>query len=370
MMREDVAVERARRIFGGQLSSIRDRVRSGEVQRQAEKPEARPAPTSPVLNERVAPDDLAPAGLPRRTAPASPEAAELRVAQTTALEHGARAIDKILAGRDKEVTHEEAVGLEAIVLLTGRPALLIQDGKFFPAPAEWQVLEQHRSKIEGTLTSVGRIEVTGHPRYEWIGTGFLAGDDAVMTNRHVAVEFCRQAGGAKWGFITGIKPRIDFKEEFGSLKQAEYSISGVIGVHSVYDMALLKVTWKAGSAHPKALTVSSKPPKPVLGDDVYVVGYPAWDGRRNDPEPMTKIFSNIYNVKRLQPGKLMRLKGPIAYHDCSTLGGNSGSAVFDLQTQQIVGLHFSGLFQKDNQAVALWKLSKDPLLRKAKVNFV
>ena len=37
---------------------------------------------------------------------------------------------------------------------------------------------------------------------------------------------------------------------------------------------------------------------------MYVVGYPAWDGRRNEPEPMRRIFADIYNVKRLQPGEI------------------------------------------------------------------
>ncbi len=367
-MHKEVAIQRARLFFGGQLTSVRDRVRSGEVQWQAEDPELRRG-VQMTPRALVDVDDPAAAGLAGRIA-ARPEGKELRLAQTGALEQGARAIDKILAGRDLEVTHEEAVGLEAIVLLTGRPALLIQDGKFFAAPADWQILERYRPQIEATLNSVGRIDVIGHPNLEWIGTGFLAADNAIMTNRHVALEFCRQAGAAKWSFITGIKPSIDFKEEFGSLTKAEYLISGVIGIHPTLDMALLRVEWKLGGTNPVTLTVSAEPPKTLVGDDVYVVGYPAWDGRRNDPEPMAKIFSNIYNVKRLQPGKLIRLEGPIAYHDCSTLGGNSGSAVFDLQSQCIVGLHFGGLFQKDNQAVALWTLSHDPLLRKAKVNFV
>jgi hypothetical protein len=43
--------------------------------------------------------------------------------------------------------------------------------------------------------------------------------------------------------------------------------------------------------------------------------------------------------------------------------------VVDLETGQVVGLHFGGRFREANQAVALWKLTSDPLLKKAKVNF-
>ena len=38
-------------------------------------------------------------------------------------------------------------------------------------------------------------------------------------------------------------------------------------------------------------------------------------------------------------------------HDCSTLGGNSGSVLLDLQTGEAVGLHFAGLYLQDNFAV-------------------
>ncbi|MGI8423109.1 MAG: hypothetical protein ACR2NO_03160 [Chloroflexota bacterium] len=44
--------------------------------------------------------------------------------------------------------------------------------------------------------------------------------------------------------------------------------------------------------------------------------------------------------------------------------------MFALETQTVVGLHYGGEFQVGNNAVSLWKLAKDPLLKKAKVNFV
>ncbi|MCT7341310.1 hypothetical protein N5K55_13525 [Pseudomonas aeruginosa] len=38
-------------------------------------------------------------------------------------------------------------------------------------------------------------------------------------------------------------------------------------------------------------------------------------------------------------------------HDCSTLGGNSGSAVLSIDGGEVVGLHFGGQFRKTNYAV-------------------
>ena len=57
-------------------------------------------------------------------------------------------------------------------------------------------------------------------------------------------------------------------------------------------------------------------------------------------------------------------------HDCSTLGGNSGSPVVDLETHQVIGLHFGGRFGVRNYAVPLWMLAGDPLLREGELNFV
>lgn len=38
-------------------------------------------------------------------------------------------------------------------------------------------------------------------------------------------------------------------------------------------------------------------------------------------------------------------------HDCTTLGGNSGSPVLSLESGKVVGLHFAGRFGIGNSAV-------------------
>jgi S1-C subfamily serine protease len=387
MMRSDLAVKRAREIFGDQINDVQERVRSGELNRRAEPPSR--AKAKAVIAEEVPsagttelPTGGPPAPARRRATraivpPASPEPEaargvdeSARVAQSEMAEQGARALDKIKAGRDSEVTTTEAAGLEALVLLEGRPALLVQDGHFFPPPDKWKILDQFRAGIESTIARVGRIEVNNHPDYKWVGTGFLVGPNAIMTNRHVAVEFFAQkAAGKKWSYITPRRARIDFREEFGGLASDEHEITDIIGIHEKVDLALLKVKWSSGT-QPDPLQVVAKEPKGIVGLKVYVVGYPAWDGRRNDPEWIRKIFTNIFDVKRLQPGQVKGVKSFVQDHDCSTLGGNSGSAVFALETQTVVGLHYGGEFQVGNNAVPLWKLAKDPLLKKAKVNFV
>ncbi len=50
---------------------------------------------------------------------------------------------------------------------------------------------------------------------------------------------------------------------------------------------------------------------------------------------------------------------PAATHDCSTLGGNSGSAVLDLENGDVLALHFGGAYQKQNYAVPAFELGRD-----------
>ncbi|MCZ0975454.1 trypsin-like peptidase domain-containing protein [Streptomyces albulus] len=121
-----------------------------------------------------------------------------------------------------------------------------------------------------------------------------------------------------------------------------------------------------------ALAVAADAPPDLPGRPVYCVGYPAWDGRRNEPESMRRIFLDVYGVKRLQPGTATGLAadGSVLRHDCSTLGDTSGAPVIDLVDHRVVGLHCGGRYGRGNYAVPLWQLVEDPLLVRGGVNFV
>lgn len=291
------------------------------------------------------------------------------------LSAGATGLEKLAEGRDDEISDEESFGMEAIVLLEGRPAILVQNHDFAPQVGDWAVLDGHRAAIRESIARVGRVEVSGHTSLDWVGTAFLVGPDTVMTNRHVAVEFAR-GDGSGWTFQQGMGASVDMVEEYGALPQDSspaYEVAEVLGIHADVDMALLRVSPTAGSGVlPTPLAVAADAPPDLPGRPVYCVGYPAWDGRRNEPESMRRIFMDIYNVKRLLPGTSTELvpEKAVMKHDCSTLGGNSGSPVFDLGDHRVLGLHFGGRYGTGNYAVPLWQMVEDPLLGRAGVNFV
>lgn len=291
-----------------------------------------------------------------------------------AVEAGARAVRKIREGSSgTDMSEDEKIGLEVIVNIA-RPAIFIQGGKFFPPPEGWEVLEQHRARIETACRSVGRIEAKGH-RLLYIGTGFLVGENVIMTNAHVAEEFCQKGQREKWQFKTGMMPGIDYIKELGATKTAMFNIENVIGVHDDFDLALFRVTTKSvsGSTAAEPLTLASDAKYAKTGRQVYVLGYPAFDSRAQSTSAaaMRAVFNDVYDVKRLQPGNVLKVldKDALFRHDCSTLGGNSGSCVIDLETNQVLGLHYGGVSGEYNVAVSLWKRKTDPLLKKAKVNF-
>ena len=87
------------------------------------------------------------------------------------------------------------------------------------------------------------------------------------------------------------------------------------------------------------------------GQQVAVIGYPARDSRVPDEQLMQSIFGDVYDKKRLAPGQVTEVRPDTLLHDCSTVGGNSGSVLVDLATGEAIGLHFAGRFLEANYAV-------------------
>lgn len=284
---------------------------------------------------------------------------------------GASAMKKVSAkGAKAKLTPDEAQGLEAIILTTGRPAILVQGGSFGDPPPGWEVLAENRQAIESAIPSVGRIDVEIDGQRTHLGTGFVVGKNVIMTNRHVAKSFSELDKKTKeWTIWKTRTPLIDWLQEKDNKKSTAFRVKRVIGVHDNkdVDLALLEIEgapMKGKAKVPPPLMLSKKPSKKA--EKVYVIGYPKTDNSGDTPQKLlTEIFGDAFGVKRLQPGENDGNIKPLVFsHDCSTLGGSSGSCVLSLATNRVVGLHYSGTFKVRNEAVALWKLQDDPLVKK------
>lgn len=264
---------------------------------------------------------------------------------------------------------------ETIVQRVGRPVLTIAGGE---AELRFEDLagEVWRNRLAGSsstlapiIASVGRIEVVNHPFYDYVGTGWLVADDLVVTNRHVALEFAERVASG-WKFQLGfdrrsaIGARIDFLEEIGNELAAEIPISEVwwIAPDDGPDVAFLKLQGASLGSRPRPVPLAAS--AAAARTVVATIGYPARDSRIPERDLMDQIFGGVYDKKRLAPGFVTGLEGGALTHDCTTLGGNSGSVVVDLARGEAVGLHFAGTFLRANYAVASPALGT--LLREAR----
>lgn len=230
----------------------------------------------------------------------------------------------------------------SVVRVVKRPSVLIRNHSFDPPVSNtWQeLLSQARGALEEAIPAIGRIE-SGHA---WYGTGVLVAEGVVATNRHVALQFLTQ-GAAGWVWSPGVLGagglRIDFREEYGVSGAEQFSLVEVLHVEADPgpDLALFRVDDSELSTRP--LVPSGEA---VVDGAVAVVGYPSRvPGLSPEVEEvLEEVFGTIYEVKRLAPGKLLAVSADRLSHDCSTLGGNSGSAVLDLESGAMIGLHSEG----------------------------
>ena len=251
--------------------------------------------------------------------------------------------------------------VEAIIEEWGRPSLIIENG-IWKEPELQEIkqrLDNHRSHLENAIPSVGRVELINHPTHDYVGTAWMIDEDVVITNRHVAETFAERNNGL-FSFIhdqfTGEQYRaeIDFNEEHQTAAPPQLAkVSEIIYIEAyrsdLPDMAIMRVkTLESNPTLPPPLQLAQKSPE--FNEDIAVVGYPAKDSR-NDAFVMHDIFDGIYNVKRLAPGQIKGVSGKVLTHDCSTLGGNSGSPIIQLSTGHALGLHYAGSYRKANYAV-------------------
>ena len=281
------------------------------------------------------------------------------------IEPPAKAIDSLRLGESRP---EQPTPTEAIIVRHGYPSLLVQDGKFEePKLKVWrQRLKGLRPGIEAAIASVGRIELIGNPRFEWVGTGWMIDGDTIITNSHVASEFARQKANG-WTFKTNQKAYIDFREEHLNPEELEYLIGKIVHVEvgdDAPDLALLRL--ESGVADALNITPISLSTELTNAEFVGVIGYPAFDSR-NSAADQSRIFSDIYDVKRFAPGKIMDANAAaLAFtHNATTLGGNSGSSIIDLETGAAVGLHFGG-----RQGQANWAVKPDVILEQLRTHGV
>ncbi|MDX8148790.1 serine protease [Lentzea sp. BCCO 10_0061] len=298
------------------------------------------------------------------------------------------------AGAETPDDDADAVVLEAVVRADGtRPSLFVQDDQVddkLPLVGQWAAdLVASRKPLRHVIKAVGRIQPDNATGRNFFGTGWVVDTDKglVLTNLHVLEAMWKRLGHLMRQTRTGFEvlggAYIDFAAESGRDRTNRCRIvaatpSGVDGKDFArLDAAVLRIEPENGGKVPAAIPVSGNPdgPQGSLASHC-VVGYPG-------PPPYTSgttngvdwawvnatLFGNRYGVKRLAPGNTHRPLGSFAPkdpekwvfgHDCTTLGGNSGSPLLAWKesTPAAFGLHFAGATADTNCAHAISACAK------------
>jgi endonuclease G len=282
-----------------------------------------------------------------------------------------RALEKLR--REEEPTLVEASAFEAIIRPRTRPIVDVIGGSYEKPAAPWTHYDEReiRQRFCAAIPAVGRIGVRPALGLAFAGTGFVVGRDLLMTNRHVAKLFSSGLGSRDLRFTR--EADVNFLHERDNPGSIVFDVVEIVMIHPWWDMALLRV---AGLSDVAPLALSHRAPEDLHGHDIAVIGYPAKDPR-NDVATQAQIFGGQFDIKRLQPGKLWERRTIRSFrnavnavtHDCSTLGGNSGSAVVLAASGEAAALHFAGRFRDANFAVPTFELARDSRVVDAGVNF-
>jgi endonuclease G len=264
--------------------------------------------------------------------------------------------------------------LEAIVRMAGRPPLVVRNDKvegkasLIEDPSDREAfphdIADKITAVERFLPSVGRVEFVNHPK-SWGGTAWVLPSDGndllIVTNRHVAVEVARRTHRGDGVFIFAPTSNARYGARFNTAEEpglpADPARRHQIEAFTYMaddlqaDVAIARLRLPAApSLLPLKIPLADTDPD--RDELVAVVGYPAADPYRNDPTTMERYFRNLYDVKRFSPCRVTAAAtGEVLSHDCTTLGGNSGSPVISLERSAVVGLHFAGQYGVANSAV-------------------
>lgn len=238
---------------------------------------------------------------------------------------------------------------------------------FFPPPdddtgpgllSDWRkllepVYEELRQKV---FPAVGSLERTGNN--EHMGTGWLVGEQMVITNRHVLTKKKMAARNSNDEIIYEEGSiRFDLRNGPKEDEQKEFTVTEVLYLarDEEPDVALLRVKNRSSGEDLLPIPLTLCPEEPISGQMVLAVGYPGPkldDICKDNRGKVEQIFPGSvfadgqlnpkkFNIKRMSVGYLDEVTGSRLYHFCNTTGGSSGSAIINLEGQ-VVGLHYDG----------------------------
>lgn len=200
------------------------------------------------------------------------------------------------------------------------------------------------AKIKPSVVGVGIHTPTSRPQNILRGTGFVIGNGHfVVTNAHV------------------LPPELDDKllqkmaVFIGSGKQAKVRQAEIVATSELYDLAILKIS---GTALP-AVTLAKKQ---LRADGTYIAftGFPIGSVLGLYPVTHRGIIASTtptvvpaQSAQQINIKMLKRMRNPYLVYqlDATAYPGNSGSAVYDMSTGEVLGVINKVFVQSTKEAV-------------------
>ncbi|AKI02708.1 V8-like Glu-specific endopeptidase [Hoeflea sp. IMCC20628] len=193
------------------------------------------------------------------------------------------------------------------------------------------------SRVSGAVAKLSMIKNTPNGPKRYVCTGFLVDDSTLVTNEHCVAD---QEACANTKVIFGYE-----YNRIGQIPGMEqYDCLNVRTVNVELDTAVLELAGEPGKRW-NSLPLADQPAQD--GERLFIIQHPAGEPKQISDSDCT-VFESI------SPGRQSRSDFA---HMCDTLGGSSGSPVFNV-SGEVVGLHhwgrdISGRYSRSNRAVRM-----------------
>ncbi|MCW8834558.1 MAG: serine protease [Colwellia sp.] len=200
------------------------------------------------------------------------------------------------------------------------------------------------AKVKPSVVGIGIHTPTSQPQNILRGTGFVIGDGRyVVTNAHVLPTELDESLLQKMAVF------------IGSGKQAKVRKAEIVVTSDLYDLAILKVS---GAPLP-AMTLADSQFKPD-GSYIAFTGFPIGAilglypvTHRGMIASVTPTVIPVQSAGQMTIKMLKRMRNPYLVYqlDATAYPGNSGSAMYDMKTGEVVGVINKVFVQETKEAV-------------------